>query len=132
MSIERASARTGFVSEKDEKGGGVTRVFILSSYPLFGQGIESLLAQEVGLEILGRETDLNQALERIKELMPDVVIVDCDDPGVSLTAPVISILKERLGIRVIGLSIQCNTVSIYRGEERLVQGVDDLVEAIEY
>jgi DNA-binding NarL/FixJ family response regulator len=55
------------------------RIFILSSYPLFGQGVESLLRQETGLEIVGRETDVDKAMERIKELRPDGVIIDsCD------------------------------------------------------
>jgi DNA-binding NarL/FixJ family response regulator len=107
------------------------RVFILSCHPLFGQGVESLLRREAGLEIVGQETDLDQAVERIKEIRPDVVILDCAEPARDPTPAVMRILREGLGTKVIGLNLQNNTLYIYRGEQRLVKEVKDLIEAIE-
>ena len=109
----------------------IKRVFILSSHPLFGQGVESLLRREAGLEIVGRETDVDKAVERIKELQPDVVILDSADPACDPTPAVMRILKEGLGTKVIGLNLQDNTLCIYRGEQRVVKEVKDLMEAIE-
>ena len=103
------------------------RVFILSSHPLFSQGVESLLRQEPGVDIVGRETDVDKAIERIKELQPDVVILDNGDP----TPEVMCILREGVGTKVIGLNLQDNTICIYRGEQRVVKEVEDLVEAID-
>jgi TorA maturation chaperone TorD len=108
------------------------RVFLLSSHPLFGQGVESLLRRETGLEIVGCERDVDKAMERIEELWPDVVIVDSSDPGVDLTPEVMCILRERLGTKIIGLNLHDNTLCIYRGEQRVVKEVEDLVEAIEH
>jgi len=108
------------------------RVFILSSHPLFSQGVESLLRQESGLDIVGREADIDKAGERIKELRPDVVILDSGDPASDLAPAVMCILRERVGTKVIGLNLQDNTVCIYRGEQRVVKEVKDLVEAIEH
>jgi DNA-binding NarL/FixJ family response regulator len=110
----------------------VKRIFILSSHPLFGQGVESLLRQEAGLDIVGRETDVDNAMERINELQPDVVILDCPEPGCDPTLAVMRILSEWVGIKVIGLNLQDNTMCIYRGEQRVVREVKDLVEAIEH
>ena len=107
------------------------RIFMLSSHPLFSQGVESLLCQEVGLEIVGREMDVEKGLERIKQLRPDVVIVDSNDLDVDLTPGVMRILRERVGTKVIGLNLQDNIVYIYRGEQRIVRAVEDLLEAIE-
>ena len=107
------------------------RIFMLSSHPLFSQGVESLLRQETGLEIVGRETDMDKAIERIKELQPDVVILDSGDPACDLTPAVMRILREGVGAKVIGLNLQDNTMCIYRGEQRVVEEVKDLVEAIE-
>jgi len=39
-------------------------IFMLSSHPLFSQGVESLLRQETGLEIVGREADADEAFAR--------------------------------------------------------------------
>ena len=93
--------------------------------------IESLLRQEKGLDIVGRETDVDKALERIKELQPDVVIVDSGDLASEPMPAVMRILREGVGTRVIGLNLQDNTMCIYRGEQRVVKEVKDLVEAIE-
>jgi DNA-binding NarL/FixJ family response regulator len=107
------------------------RVLMLSSHPLFGQGVESLLRREAGLEVVGLETDVDRAVERIKELRPHVVIVDSNDPEIDLMPGVMRILREGLGTKVIGLNLQDNTICTYRGEQRIAQGVKDLVEAIE-
>jgi DNA-binding NarL/FixJ family response regulator len=40
------------------------RIFMLSSHPLFSQGVESLLRRETGLEIVGREADADENLAR--------------------------------------------------------------------
>jgi chemotaxis response regulator CheB len=107
------------------------RVFILSFHPLFGQGVESLLRREARLEIVGQETDADKALERLKEIRPDVVILDCAETACDPTPAVMRILREGLGTKVIGLNLQDNTLYIYRGEQRLVKEVKDLIEAIE-
>jgi DNA-binding NarL/FixJ family response regulator len=106
------------------------RVFLLSSHPLFSQGVESLLRQETGLEIVGCDTDVDQAVKHIKELRPDVVIVDRNDLDVDLTPGVMCILRERSGTKVIGLNLKDNTLCIYRGEQRIAREVEDLLEAI--
>ena len=107
------------------------RVFILFSHPLFSHGVENLLRRESRLEIVGREADVDKAVERIKELQPDVVILDGGDPARDPTLAVMRILREGLGAKVIGLNLQDNKMFIYRGEQRVVKEVKDLVEAIE-
>jgi AmiR/NasT family two-component response regulator len=114
-----------------EEAGVIMRVLIVSSHPLFSQGVESLLRREVQLDIVGREMDVDKAVERIKELRPDVVIVDSGHPACDLTPAVMRILREGVGAKVIGLNLQDNTMCIYRGEQRMVKEVKDLVEAIE-
>lgn len=106
----------------------MVRVFIFSSHPLFGQGIERLLRQETGLDIVGWETDVDKAFERIKELKPDVVILE----GRDLVSKVIRIFREGIGTKVIGLDLQDNTACIYREEQRVVKSIEDLVKAIEH
>ena len=102
------------------------RVLIVSSHPLFGRGVESLLRQETRLDIVGWEADIDKAVERIRELQPDVVILDSGDP----TPEVLRILREGLGTKVIGLNLQDSTMCVYRGEQRVVKRIEDLVEAI--
>jgi DNA-binding NarL/FixJ family response regulator len=107
------------------------RVFILSRESMFSLGIETLLSQEAGIEIVSWDADLSASIDCIQRHQPDVVIVNCDDPEPELTAAVLSIFREPLGICVIGLSLQNNQISIYRGEKKQVRQVDDLLNAIQ-
>ena len=105
-------------------------VFVLSRRSLLSQGIERLLAQEARLEIVNPEKDLSSAVECIQKHHPDVVIVNLDDPELDLSPAFLCILKERLGIRVIGLSLKENCISIYHGEHKEIRQVNDLLDAI--
>ena len=107
------------------------RVYLLSSRSLFGQGITSLLCHEMRLEIVGHETDIDRAVECIKELRPDVVIVDSADPEVDIMPSVMCILREKLDTKVVGIDLEDNTICIYREERREIMEVEDLIEAIE-
>jgi DNA-binding NarL/FixJ family response regulator len=105
------------------------RIFMLSSHPLFSQGVESLLRRQTGLEIVGREADADKALERIKELRPDVVVLDSADLRDPMPV-VMRILREGVGAKVISLNLKDNTMHVYRGEQRVVKQVEDLVKVI--
>ena len=107
------------------------RIFFLSSQSLFGQGLRSLLLQEGDFDIVGQEVDVELAIERVRALRPDVVILDRTDPTCCYTPAAARILVEGLGTRVIGVNLGKNTMCIYHGEERVVTDVGDLVRAIE-
>jgi DNA-binding NarL/FixJ family response regulator len=109
----------------------MARIFIISSQLMFGRGLESLLRQEIGADIVGQETDVEQAVDRIKELQPDVVIVDSDGPAYDSTLALMHILRANPGIKVIGLSLQNNNLYTYRAKQWVARGVEDLEKAID-
>lgn len=106
------------------------RVFLLSGHSLFGRGVEALLRGEAELEIVGRETNVETAIELIKQLQPDAVVVDSNDREVDLKPVVMRILEKTQGTKIIGLNLEDNTLQVYRGEQRIAKRVEDLVEAI--
>jgi DNA-binding NarL/FixJ family response regulator len=108
----------------------VKRIFILSSHPLFSAGVETLLRDEVELEFVGRETNPDQAVARIKELKPDMVILDTNYVACNADPVLLRIFQEQLGIKVIGMNLQDNRICIYHEEQRVVQSVDDLKSII--
>ncbi len=57
------------------------RVLIASSHPLFGQGLVRLLNEKKSLqaEVVGMVSNLEEALEAMQRLKPDLIIVDYDD-----------------------------------------------------
>ncbi len=108
----------------------MVRVFVLSKNSLFGAGIESLLGQVAQLDIVTTPEDMASLEERIQECQPDVIIVNCDDPKDELTSAILCALRERLDVRVIGLSLRDNNLCVYRGEQKQIVQVDDLLHAI--
>ena len=107
------------------------RVYILVSHPLLARGIESLLRQEATLEIVGQTTDPEEAVEQIKALQPDVLVVDREGCDTACTLKMLRLLNEDISPCVIGLELNKNGLWIYREEQRTVSQVRDLLEAIQ-
>jgi DNA-binding NarL/FixJ family response regulator len=106
------------------------RVLILSNGSLLAQGVDSLLDREPGVQVVGWETDLDEAICRIREIRPDVVILIDEDTSDCLSPAALRLLREGGGIKIIGLNRQSNTLCIYCGEQRVVEEVADLMEAV--
>ncbi len=106
------------------------RIFILSSNAILGQGIEQLLLQHQELQIVGRESDVEKALDRIKLHAPEVVILECDPATDTLQRVVATVALDSPETRVIELSLKDNTINIFLKCQRKVRGIDDLLSAI--
>ncbi len=57
------------------------RVLLVDDEPLALDRLSAFFADIEGVEVVGRAADGNQALERIRELKPDLVIMDIQMPG---------------------------------------------------
>ena len=68
------------------------RVLIVDDHTLVRDGIRSLLALTADIEIVGEATNGREALEKVKQLMPDVVLMD-------LAMPIMGGLEETRRIR---------------------------------
>ncbi|MBI1879706.1 MAG: hypothetical protein HYR94_16045 [Chloroflexi bacterium] len=93
-------------------------VFIISSHLMFGQGLENLLRQEKEIKILGHETNVERAIERIKAFRPEVVIIYRDDTHTNSRAIVIEILKANPAFFV------------YQATQWVTNELEDLIKAI--
>lgn len=59
----------------------VIRVLIVDDHLLARQGVRALLAQAPDIEVVGEASDGAEAMERVRELRPDVVLLDIEMPG---------------------------------------------------
>jgi len=107
------------------------RVFVFSGPSLFSQGLKSLLHHELKVHTIGQETEVDQAIKQVKALQPDVIILISSDAASHGQLPILRILKECAGVKVIGLNLQDNTLYIYQTEKRIIKQPEDLLEAIE-
>jgi DNA-binding NarL/FixJ family response regulator len=72
----------------------VTRVVVVDDQTLVRQGIRSLLALAEGIDVVGEAADGAEALERIAELGPDVILLDVRMPRLDGVG-VLRALRER-------------------------------------
>lgn len=107
------------------------RIFMLSTHPLFCEGVSALLHNKDGMEFVGRESDADRAIERIKELRPEVVIVDTGNLACDASSVMWRIFQEKEISKIIGLNLNDNKMCVYHEEQRPVQRVEDLMNAIE-
>jgi DNA-binding NarL/FixJ family response regulator len=56
--------------------GGAGRVLIVDDHPIVRQGLTQLIAQENELEVCGEADDAATALEAVRNLTPDVAVLD--------------------------------------------------------
>jgi len=80
------------------------RVLIVDDHTLVRDGIRSLLALLADVEVVGEASNGKEALEKIKELVPDVVLMDLAMPVMGGLEATRRIRKEFPGIRVLAMT----------------------------
>jgi len=84
------------------------RVLIASNHPLFGQGLRSLLQERWGDQVcvLGLVRELDQTMQALDEMEPDLLIVDYDDQALNREAFLTRLIHTEHQLRVVLLSLQ--------------------------
>lgn len=117
-------------SNLNGKSKGTTRIYIVSTHLMFGHGLESLLRKESDLEVIGQEIEIGRAVEAIKKLEPDVVILDTEGLPSGSVRELMAILKAASIVRVIALNLHNNTLYAYRAKRQIAKGIEDIIQAI--
>jgi cytochrome c oxidase subunit II len=88
--------------------GGPWRVLIASSHPLFAKGILSLLQkrQDTDVSVVGMVATIEEAINALMTLHPDLVIVDYDDEQVNRDEFLARFVEGEGTLRVVLLSLQ--------------------------
>lgn len=109
---------------------------------MFQHGLESLLSQQDGVDIIGRSCSPDLAFEQIKTLQLDVVIVDSTKLSAEVISKIIRVLSDYRDTKVIGLNLHDNQLTLYQHNQSVaveyqklewhVDGITDLLKAISY
>jgi len=81
------------------------RVLLADDHIILRHGLSRLLRGEPDMEVVGEAADGKSAVDLIRELLPDVVLMDINMPGMGGIEAVKIIHKELPDIHVIGLSM---------------------------
>ena len=80
------------------------RVLVVDDHTLVRDGIRALLALVSDIEVVGEATNGKEALEQVKQLAPDVVLMDLAMPIMSGLEATRRIRKEFPGTKVVALT----------------------------
>ena len=93
------------------------RVVLVDDHAVIRAGLQQLLAGTADIEVVGQAENGREALEVVRRLRPDVVLMDLQMPGVDGVAATRLIMAEKLGVDVLVLTS-------YSDSERIVAALD--------
>src|SRR3954470_4724297 len=112
-----------------------TRVFLVDDHRLFLSGVQTELMARV--DVVGTATEVNEAVNAIRETHPDVVLVDVHLPGGGGKAIIESVLRTNPEIRFLALSVSDaaeDVIAVIRAGARgyVTKSIspDDLADAV--
>ena len=116
----------------------IIKVLVADDHPVVRKGLQTCLARQGHLRIVGEAADGDEALRKARELSPDVVLMDISMPGMNGLAVTEVLRKEAPEIKVLVLSVHTNKDYIFRVIQAGAHGYvskeappEELIRAIE-
>ena len=92
----------------------IIKVLVADDHPVVRKGLQTCLAKQGNLKIVGEAADGDEALRKARELSPDVVLMDISMPGMNGLAVTEVLRKEAPDMKVLILSVHSNKEYIFR------------------
>jgi two-component system nitrate/nitrite response regulator NarL len=90
-----------------------TSVLIADDHPLFREAIARVIAERSDLELVAEAADGRAALEKIRELQPDVAVIDVRMPQLDGSDVLVALREEGLRTNVVFLSAFLDSKTVY-------------------
>jgi DNA-binding NarL/FixJ family response regulator len=80
-------------------------VFLCEDHVLFREGLRAILREQPGFEVVGEAGEGEEAVEKVRRLNPDIVLMDIELPGLSGLEATRRITKAKLPSKVVMLTL---------------------------
>src|SRR4026208_385866 len=100
MSVARSTNKNAKCDAPDAK-----RIVIVDDHPLFRKGLQELIHSDASFAVCGEAGNASEAIEVIRKLHPDLVIVDLSLPGANGIELIKNIRAEYPKLPVLVLSM---------------------------
>ena len=114
------------------------RILLVDDHILFREGLRALLLDHDNLEVIGEAGDGLEALEKARELMPDLILMDIAMPGVDGVEATRRIKAEMPHIKIVMLTVSDSDEDLFQAIKSGAQGYllknlepDDLFEMLD-
>jgi DNA-binding NarL/FixJ family response regulator len=101
---------------------GTIRVVIVDDHALFRRGLDRVLSSEPDIEIVGEAADGLEAVQRVEELLPDVVVMDVRMPRASGIEAARQLRSTAPGTKVMMLTVSDLEEDLYEAVKAGVSG----------
>jgi DNA-binding NarL/FixJ family response regulator len=116
---------------------GDVRILLVDDHDIVRSGLRALVEGTPGLQVVGEARDGAEALSRVRDLKPDVVVMDLSMPGMDGATATERIVRDHPGARVVALTAHEDRAHLARLLQAGAAGyvlkrgaVDELVRAI--
>ena len=89
-------------------------VLLVDDHVVVRQGLKALLADEPDIEVIGEASNGREALDRLAELAPDVILMDISMPGLNGIEATRQIQQRYPDVRVVVLSMHANEEYVFQ------------------
>ena len=90
----------------------MTRVLVVDDHPMFREGLRFVLDREPGIECVGEASHGREALALVRDLRPDVVLMDIAMPELDGLAATREMTRQGLSTRVLMLSMSDDDANV--------------------
>jgi two-component system response regulator NreC len=90
------------------------RILVADDHPVVRKGLQSCLARQDGIKVVGEAADGEEALQKALELAPDVVLLDISMPRKDGLAVTGALRKAAPQVKVLILSVHSNKEYLFR------------------
>jgi two-component system, NarL family, nitrate/nitrite response regulator NarL len=114
------------------------KILVADDHPVVRKGLQMCLAKQERLRLLGEAVDGDDAVQKTKELKPDVLLLDISMPKMNGLAVTEMLRKEVPNTRILILSVHSNKEYVFRVIQAGAHGYvskeaspEELLQAIE-
>lgn len=89
------------------RGGAPVRILLVDDHGPTREEMVALLTREAGLEVIAQADSGEDAIQKVRLLKPDLVVMDIFLPGISGVEATASIIKDEPETLIVALSNHC-------------------------
>ncbi len=113
------------------------RLLIVDDHALFREGLRALFSAIPDIELVGEAVSGQEAIDRVEELQPDVILMDIDMPGLSGVEATRGILRKNPSAGIVMVTMLEDDASVFSAMRAGARGYvlkgaqpDELLETI--